>query len=804
MVNIKVSDLTIGTHRFNQNKASYPSLPTVFSGVEITWGAESCIEHSEPTRAQLSLWVPKTHAECIPELGDVVTVKGGAEVSGSVSPVSIFTGKVESVTVQDDHVPYAYTAPVEVEKSPAEVLNGTWTIRYAIGGTKYDMEPYTTLANGVFSSTRAPGVTDNSIYDFFTPEFNVTSGAYIKLKTGIAGAIEVYVVESKANGTVVKAGFLEAVDGTLGVLLDPQTTKMYFGYTGRWTSGQTEVSAGPFSAVQMSANTVLADPPGYRINVTAADALAEGARLRLSSSPWGETDAEYRLYRIAEVAEKSGVDFAKYITINQGGAEALNVTVIERDVDSAPALELYQRTLMSIGHTAISANNVIQPSTKLKLPTVLDIDMTGVTTLYSWAGGAFASKSLKKVNGVTTRTNEARYPLPPTNVVAEYTTVAGTSGVVSPSGFSFMGMGAPGSMNGNTFSRMWSTSATGGSQGLLYTDLNTSGASGSRLSAGMWVAFTEDKNVRLVLTAYSGATPVGTVSGSIVAVPANTWILIKADGVTTTGAYTSVQALAQVQTSTNMQANQKAAIGSVIIEKTATVGAYFDGRTIDGAAKASVIDVVLDGVNPLPLFPANSVEDSTMTIDTSHVINQVKIDYTQTTWDGTDTAYVEKSVNVDDFVGSATTTPQQRSLATDIAVGVGDSIEVEFIYQKAEQLLVGQSTPQYRLSDGLKVVLKNLPEQVSLKYLLDEATRFGHLIKLTGQPELMSEHFRVKSGRIVLGENQALEFELEPVEYSAPTPMSSNTLSFDSVAYNLRIENFKTLSSNDLRTIGAR
>jgi hypothetical protein len=143
-------------------------------------------------------------------------------------------------------------------------------------------------------------------------------------------------------------------------------------------------------------------------------------------------------------------------------------------------------------------------------------------------------------------------------------------------------------------------------------------------------------------------------------------------------------------------------------------------------------------------------------------------------------------------------------LATEIAVGVGDSIEVEFIYQKAQRLLDGQSTPQYRLSDGLKVVLKNLPEQVSIKYLLDEATRFGHLIKLSGQPALMSNYFRVKSGRIVLGESQALEFDLEPVEYSAPTPITSITLAVDSVAKNLRIQNFKTLSSNDLRTIGAR
>jgi hypothetical protein len=217
-----------------------------------------------------------------------------------------------------------------------------------------------------------------------------------------------------------------------------------------------------------------------------------------------------------------------------------------------------------------------------------------------------------------------------------------------------------------------------------------------------------------------------------------------------------------------------------------------------------VTDVILDGVNPLPLFPANSIEDSTMTIDTSHVINQIKIDYNQTTWDGTDTAYEETSVNVDNFTGSARTTPQQRTLSTEMAVGVGDSVEVEVIYQKAQQLLDGQSTPQYRLSDGLKVVLKNLPEQVSIKYLLDEATRFGHLIKLSGQPDLMSNYFRVKSGKIVLGEAQALEFELEPVEYSAPTPLSSNTLRADSGAYKLRIQNIKTLSSNDLRTIGAR
>jgi hypothetical protein len=123
---------------------------------------------------------------------------------------------------------------------------------------------------------------------------------------------------------------------------------------------------------------------------------------------------------------------------------------------------------------------------------------------------------------------------------------------------------------------------------------------------------------------------------------------------------------------------------------------------------------------------------------------------------------------------------------------------------KGNLLLAGQSKAQWRLSDSLKLVLKEIPFDSVVNFLLDEFYRFGALIRIDNGPSFVPQYMRVRGGRIVLGKEQALELELEPVEYSAPIPLSGATLKADYAAANYRIRNFKTLTSNDLRTIGAR
>lgn len=98
MVNIRISTLTISSSAWGVSASSFPDNPTVMSGAQITWGGDSCLDHPEPTRCLLSLWVPRGKEAWIPALGDEVRLNGGAG-----TPVRLFTGKVEEVKLSDDH-----------------------------------------------------------------------------------------------------------------------------------------------------------------------------------------------------------------------------------------------------------------------------------------------------------------------------------------------------------------------------------------------------------------------------------------------------------------------------------------------------------------------------------------------------------------------------------------------------------------------------------------------------------------------------------------------------------------------------
>lgn len=446
MVDIKPTSVTIGGRSYNKDKSGYPELPTVFSGVDITWGAGSCIEHPEASRAQISLWVPKTDAAWIPTLGEVVEVRGGNVTAGVTADLSLFAGKVESVKLQDDH-----------------------------------------------------------------------------------------------------------------------------------------------------------EGLGYRVNIVAADALAEAARLRLSDTPWPFEDVTARQSRIAVLATKAGVAFNAGLTVEQGYAESLETSVRARDIDSFPALEIFQRTTMAAGHTVISVVNIVQPSWALSLPEVLIL-------------------------------------------------------------------------------------------------------SGSNVMA------------------------------------------TEAEGV----------------------------------------------------------------VN----FDAAHIQDDTFELDTSRVINELKVEMTRFIgtagppgWETSDEVNASESQIFTDTIGSRKTTPQTRSLATDWAIRDGfmeDLLPLSVMVTKGRLLLAGQSQAQWRLSSALTPVLPEIPEQAALRNLLLESTRFGALIRLDNTSDLIPKYMRVRGGRIVLGDNPLLEFDLEPVEYSAPLPLSRNTLYGDATARPYTIGKYLTLTPNDLRTIGAR
>jgi hypothetical protein len=651
MVNLFTHEVTIGGRSYNKGKSGYPALPTVFSGVEVTWGAPSCIEHPEPSRAVISLWVPKTHESFIPTLGEVVSVKAGVvEPWGAGNgqyAASVFAGKVESVKIKDDHKP---------------------------------------------------------------------------------------------NG-------------------------------------------------------------GYRINVVAADALAEAARLRLSDSPWPFETAASRQTRIAELASKNGVVFQPGNTIEQGFTEAVYTDVRPRDVDSFPALEAFQRTTMAAGHTVISSGNVVQPSVKLKLPQVLSADTSASTTKYAFDASG-AGRHTMTVNGVLTRTNWASNASGDDSTLG-YFAIAGTGGTATLGNYFVQKHGR------FAVGAEWTASATGGYQSFGYQQASVTGASASRVSAGIWVRSTVAKSVKMNLILLSGPTPtqVGTKQSAIVSLAKDTWTWIKVDGATATAAYDRIDV--RIEPQSNMLAGERLHIDGVLIEKTATAGTYFDRYTLD-----SLANIVPTETSSLVHIDSSAIVDDVFELDTTKVVNEIKIDMTrfigsvgEPGWEQKDSANPEFDQIFTDEVGTRKTTPQTRSIVTDWAIRdayLDDLLPNSVMVTKGKLLLSGQSKAQWRLSQAMSLVLRELPAQESINNLIHEVSRFGSLIAIDNGPALLPKYMRVRGGRIVLGEETQIELELEPVEYSAPVPLTKNSLNGDPIASYFKIQNFKTLSANDLRTIGAR
>jgi hypothetical protein len=817
MVNLVAQQVSIGGRFYNSTKSGYPSAPTIFSGVEISWGADSCIEHPDASRAELSLWVPKTHKAFLPSLGEVVKVNAyltpPENASLYTNTARMFTGKVESIKLQDDH---KATPAVAIPNSVNITATTGWTLRYSTTGASEAgrVAAAATVVDG--DSFKYP-FTSSGTHWFFTktPRFNVTAGQNYTITWTDNNGTAYYTSEVRyynSSGAQV---------GSMAQTISLMEGRLVF------TPPVGAVTADVELITNMSSLSGLAsvdgyykigkivlgvpDSSGYRINITAADALAEASRLRLSDKPWLFTTVFGRQNRIATLASNAGVDFEEWPSDDQGAVEANDTWVRGRDVDSFPALEAYQRATMAAGHTVISADNKVQPSRKMNLPQVLGSSQPVSGAVYKASTGTGVPFHEMYVNGVLTRTNWASFATG-RDVNGNYftggvyTAVPGTGGqaYIYSLGLDTPNVTTADFKNGaDTIMVNWTSSATAGSQGVYYQQgaNSISGASGSKVSAGVWVKSNVTRSVKLQVNLFNNTTAAGTLLSNVFNLVKDVWQWIKLDGVTATAAYNLVQVYIQPQT--NMLAGQSFYIDGVLIEKTATSGTYFDSYTLD--AGSNVVAIERSGV---PAFDASAIVDDVFEIDTSKVVNDIKVEFKTAVGAYTATfEYVDNDQVFTDEEGSRKTTPQSRSIDTDWAMREVDmelGIPTSVMVTKGQLLLHGQSEPQWRMSNALSLVLSKVPAQEAIYSLLKEDTRFGSLLKITNGPELVFPYMRVRGGKIVLGEEPVLEFDLEPVEYSAPIPLSGATLAADYVASNYRIKNFKTLTAHDLRTIGVR
>lgn len=670
MVTINVSSVEIGGRSYNKDKSGYPVMPTVFSGVEINFGASSCIEHPEPTSSTLSLWVPKTHENHVPALGESVHVVGGI---GSQSS-TLFKGSVEDVKLHDDHKPAATPLSTRtnlITNPSAEVNFNGYSAELGTGGaierslrsdggkvgSSYVRTVWTTGNTGgnagpAYFQSGFSGTTSEKYSVSVWVRSNKTRTVALELtllNSGVGNTWAGYTpvtlsanvwTQLKIENVTPSAAFNEAyiwayadaankfaTDDYMdldGLILEKATTAgTYFDGNTQDTLSAETISVSQWDGVAHASTTTQSvyalnsESGGYRINVVAADAVAAAGRLRIGTTPWDSTILTKRLSDIAQLAQPSGVEFHDpYLGDNlygvpadRGGDEMLGIIVRARDVDSISALEIYQDTSMSAGITVGSIDNIVGPNYKLLMPRVLDRDVNGVA----------------------------------------------------------------------------------------------------------------------------------------------------------------------------------------IIEE---VSSKYTER-------------------PIPAIPVGAIVDDTFTLDTTETVNQVKLDY----FVRKGTAWTSEHLAVSE--ANMTLSTEANKFAAPVTRGLKTETQVEDPYSslqppkmdsansitiKARGLLAAQSIPRWRLSSGMSLVLKELVDNGGLQDLIEEAGRFGQLIRIDGAPERVESYQRIRAGRIVLGEKPSLDFELEPVDYSAPTVLTRNTAFYDGTTKAITLGAFQNsgITINDLRSIGAR
>ncbi|WP_144659052.1 hypothetical protein [Paenarthrobacter nicotinovorans] len=238
---------------------------------------------------------------------------------------------------------------------------------------------------------------------------------------------------------------------------------------------------------------------------------------------------------------------------------------------------------------------------------------------------------------------------------------------------------------------------------------------------------------------------------------------------------------------------------------------------VDGVVQASpdlklpkvlLLDAGTDDVKPseitgVPDLSAGAIVDVPFVKSSTTLVNQVKVSYREALTPGGEE--IEYEFVRSDQYSVRKNSPQERSLESDMAwaVSVGFTPAGPLV-TKAENIIASQGSPQWTVNETLSLVLKNITYTPAFDLLYTEEFRFGQLIKISGAPGLLPQFLRVRGGSLTLGAEQSLELEVEPVEYSAPPALTRNSLAADPVASAYKVSQFKTMTSQDLRAIGAR
>lgn len=180
---------------------------------------------------------------------------------------------------------------------------------------------------------------------------------------------------------------------------------------------------------------------------------------------------------------------------------------------------------------------------------------------YAWSGTAYNSTSQQKA-------------LPVTNITAN---IGGGTGAANYSHQTATDV--PPGMS-NAAKAVWTQASSGGSPG-MYSVSTVSGVVGDTITAKLWVKYNVARNIKFLVRPRLGSVNQAPDTTIVTPVPANTWTELVYTTVAT-GNYDNILVWPLAVTpGSSFAAGDYMLMGKILIEKSAYIGDYFDGDTVD-------------------------------------------------------------------------------------------------------------------------------------------------------------------------------------------------------------------------------
>lgn len=351
---------------YNANKAAAFFNPTVFSGLKVTYGADTCSDHPAPSTLSGRVFIPEAMAAFYPTLNTPTSYA----VAGPGGRADVFKGRVESLTIED----------VDGFRPPARFVNSRSMTTLTPGllanrwnfYTRANDRPEVASTGALTTSphrvqaTPAALVTDQPIeVRIMTPYAPVTAGQQYSFAAHARSV--------RQFGTPVWFHWYSNNAGTGLIRVDQTETSYASSRNDVWfglltaplaaPAGAThvrvsvELSAGsnasPFGPVSLDTVTLLTAaerklrPAGRWVDFQASDVTAIASRLMVSDTPWPDDTADNRTVRLNRLVPRDVIYF---------GTSPIDYTPLAaRDVDNQSAMGLFQRLCTSIGSVAVAS-----------------------------------------------------------------------------------------------------------------------------------------------------------------------------------------------------------------------------------------------------------------------------------------------------------------------------------------------------------------------------------------------------------------------------------------------------------------